>query len=108
MVVAAALIVFTLFILSGGVYLLINPPSITFGFISSNLQDQYVVEGIAVAVLIFIGFAGFILIYEGTKNPYNPSYATKLIAVGLVLIIAAVILLHLLLINKAPWLFQTS
>ncbi|MEM1728557.1 MAG: hypothetical protein QXS15_02225 [Candidatus Jordarchaeales archaeon] len=102
------LVVFALFFLSGGAYLLINPPPISFGFISNRLQDQYAVEGIVVAVLIFTSFAGFILMYEGTKNPYNPSYATKLIAVGLILIIVAVVILHLLLISKAPWLFQAS
>ncbi|MBS7287704.1 MAG: hypothetical protein KIH01_02875 [Candidatus Freyarchaeota archaeon] len=107
-VLIVALLVFFLFVLSGGVHLMLNPPQISFGFINTNIQDQYLTEGIVVAILIFIGFMGMAFVYEATKNVYNPSYATKLLAVGLILTIIAVILLHWLLIQKAPWLFRAT
>jgi len=87
---------------------MMNPSQISFGFINTSFQDQYLTEGIAVAILIFMGFMGIALTYEATKNMYNPSYATKLLAAGLILIIIAVIFLHLMLIQKAPWLFQAA
>ncbi|MBS7248183.1 MAG: hypothetical protein QXW47_00295 [Candidatus Jordarchaeales archaeon] len=87
---------------------MLNPSQISFGFINTNFQDQYLTEGIAVAILIFIGFIGITLAYEATKNVYNPSYATKLLAVGLILTIISVIFLHWMLIQKAPWLFRAA
>ncbi|MEM3749698.1 MAG: hypothetical protein QXO59_02615, partial [Candidatus Jordarchaeales archaeon] len=105
---AAAFVVFSLFVLSGGIHLMLNPSQISFGFINTNFQDQYLTEGIAVAILIFIGFIGITLAYEATKNVYNPSYATKLLAVGLILTIISVIFLHWMLIQKAPWLFRAA
>lgn len=108
MVLIAAFLIFSIFVLSGGIHFILNPPQISFGFINTNLQDQYLTEGVAVAILIFVGFMGVALVYEATKNVYNPSYATKLLAVGLILTIIAVIFLHWMLIQKAPWLFQAA
>ena len=104
----AALLIFLLFVLGGGVHMLLNPPQASLSFINPSLQDQYLTEGFAAAALIFVGFAGFALIYEATKNIFNPSYAVKLLAIGLILALVAVVALHWMLINKAHWLFQVT
>ncbi len=98
-----------LFTMGGGVYYLINNPSFndpTGGsIVNASLQDQYGIETVISVALMFIGFIGFLLIYESTKHVYNASYATKLLILGIVIILISVILLYFMLIPKTQWLF---
>ncbi|WEU41037.1 MAG: hypothetical protein OdinLCB4_003845 [Candidatus Odinarchaeum yellowstonii] len=92
---------FIYFILAGGIYDIVRQP-ITIGQSSSGtpilifsaslgggIDEQFILEGLAASMLMFLGFIGFMSIYESSKNIYNPSYAYTLIIVGLALIIIA-------------------
>ncbi len=98
-----------LFAMGGGIFYLVNSPSFTnpsgTSLVNSSLQDQYGIEMVLSIALIFVGFVGFLLIYESTKHVYNASYATKLLWLGIVMIAISVILLHWMMISKATWLY---
>nr|MDO8080709.1 hypothetical protein [Candidatus Freyarchaeota archaeon] len=97
-----------LFVMGGGIYLLVSGASFNNpygGLVSTSLSDQYGIETLLSIAFMFIGFLGFLLIYESTKHVYNASYATKLLILGIVLIVIAVGLLYWMLISKTPWLF---
>lgn len=97
-----------LFVMGGGIYLLVSGASFNNpygGLASSSLNSQYGIETLLSVAFMFIGFLGFLLVYESTKHVYNASYATKLLILGIVLIVVAVVLLYWFLIPKTRWLF---
>jgi divalent metal cation (Fe/Co/Zn/Cd) transporter len=103
------ILIIVIFVMGGGIYLLVsgspfNNPYGT-GLVSNSLSDQYGVETLLSVSFMFIGFFGFLLIYESTKHVYNASYATKLLILGIILILVAVVLLYWMLIPKTQWLF---
>ena len=106
------------FLLSGGVYLNIpdslgNKP-IAVGsqggeplWVYPSINDAFIIESIAAAIVIFIGGIGFMILYQATKNLYNPSYAQKLIALGFGLALFSFIFLQYFIVNlKAPFLLD--
>ncbi|MEM2109592.1 MAG: hypothetical protein QW327_03790 [Candidatus Odinarchaeota archaeon] len=89
------------FLLAGGIYDIVHQP-IAVGQTSSGtpvliftaslgggIDEQFLLEGLAASLLMFLGFIGFMSMYESAKNVYNPSYAYALIIAGLALIIIA-------------------
>ena len=98
-----------LFIMGGGIYILVtnvpfNSPTGS-GLASSSLSDQYGIETLLSVAFMFIGFLGFLVVYESTKHVYNASYATKLLVLGVFMIIVSTLLLYWLLIPKTTFLF---
>ena len=106
------------FLLCGGVYLNI-PDSlgrvpIALGsqggdplWVYPSINDAFVIESFIAASVIFIGAVGFMVLYSATKNLYNPSYAQKLIFVGLLLAGFAFVFLQFVIVNlKAPFLLD--
>jgi len=92
-----------LFIFAGGLYNIVNQP-LPFGQDPNTgnpmiiirppygtLSDQFVLEGMIGGILVFIGFLGFIVIYESTKHVYNPSYALMLLIAGIAMVVLAYI-----------------
>lgn len=109
---------FLFFLLCGGVYLNI-PDSlgrvpIALGsqggeplWVYPSINDAFVIESFIAASVIFIGAAGFMVLYSATKNLYNPSYAQKLIFLGLMLAGFAFVFLQFVIVNlKAPFLLE--
>ncbi len=98
-----------LFVVGGGIFLLVNNPSFNnptgTSLVNISLQDQYGIETVLSIAFVFIGFAGFLLIYESTKHVYNASYATKLLILGIIMIGGAILLLQWMIIPKATWLY---
>jgi hypothetical protein len=103
------LLAIVLFVMGGGIYLLVSGSSFNnpygTGLVYNSLNGQYGIEALLSIAFMFIGFIGFLLIYESTKHVYNASYATKLLILGTILIIVAVILLYWMLMPKTRWLF---
>ena len=89
-----------IFVFSGGIYAIVNagkPGFIPFGstssgqliFIEPSLNRQLALEGFIAGFFIIVGFLGFFLIYEGTRqsqNVYRPGYAERLMIYGLFLV----------------------
>lgn len=105
-------------LLCGGVYLAI-PDSlgrlpIALGSSGGNplwvypsINDAFVIESFVAACVIFIGAFGFLILYQATKNLYNPSYAQKLIATGVILAGFSFVFLQFVMMNlKASFLFS--
>ena len=102
-IVAMSLI---LFVLSGGMYVIVNYKSLPQGFmVIGQLSQQTVIEGIVAFAFLVIGFIGFIIIYQSTKHVYRPEYARTLLLIGIVLAFVGYVGLNWLLLKKAPNIF---
>jgi hypothetical protein len=68
-----------------------TPPFIELGDrilpVYPGLNRQVLIEGIVGGALFFIGFVGFYLMYQSTRNIYRPRYAQMMLAAGLVIIL---------------------
>ncbi|NHJ48494.1 MAG: hypothetical protein FK733_11980 [Asgard group archaeon] len=53
----------------------------------NELNEQTIVEGVAAGILMFIGAGGFYLVHYSTQYAYSPSQATKILLIGLALIL---------------------
>ncbi len=51
-----------------------------------GIHRQLLIEGIVGGALYFIGFVGFYIMYQSTRNIYRPRYSQMMLAIGLVLI----------------------
>lgn len=98
--VAITLMLVSIFLLGGGIYEISMPTRsvIPYGggflFLYPDLHDQLLSESIAVMVIYALGATGLILIYQSIKYRRNPSQASTLIRVGIVLLIIAIIILE--------------
>lgn len=111
-ILLGAVYVLLFWLLMGGVYLAIpdsngNLP-IALGannngdpvWLYPSINDAFVIESIVAAAIIFIGALGFLLLYQSTKYLYNPSYAQKLIVVGLVMCVFSFAVLQYIVIER--------
>ena len=89
----AIVLVVYYFVVSGGMFVLSyeTQPVIDTGqeilTLYPGLNRQLLIEGIVGGVLYFIGFVGFYIMYQSTRNIYRPRYSQMMLAVGLVLIL---------------------
>ncbi len=83
------------FVVSGGMFTL-SYPDFAKAIIQTSsgplsiypgLHRQLLVEGIVGGVLYFLGFLGFYIMYQSTRNIYRPRYSQMLLASGLMLIL---------------------
>jgi hypothetical protein len=103
------------FIYIGGFYYLTNenlrttvthPITDEPAFIWMNeLNEQTIVEGVAAGILMFIGAGGFYLVHYSTHFAYSPSQATKILLIGLALILLSLAALARLFYVKV-WLYN--
>jgi hypothetical protein len=91
-VIFGLLFVVVLFVLGGNIYTLVrSPPAIAGGqggapiLIAPGIDQQLGMEGIVASVVILVGVSGLGLIYYGSKYVFQPSYATRLIFLGMVM-----------------------
>ena len=96
------LTVVVLFILGGNLYTLINaPPSIIVGpngdtptLFSPTPDTQLALEGIAASVTIFMGALGLAIIYYSSRFVFEPSLATRLMLIGMIMATAGFLVLN--------------
>jgi len=94
-IVAAVVTAFSLFLLAGGVYDILEKPlsAISWGtgilFFYPNLQGQFLNESIGVMISYAIGATGILLMYQSTKYAYKPRQAYMMLLSGVVLILIA-------------------
>ncbi|MEA2070871.1 MAG: hypothetical protein U9O98_06220 [Asgard group archaeon] len=94
--IMVVILVGLLFIYIGGFYDIAQDP-LAFGsdqndqpvVITSQLNHQFLVEGMAAGILMFIGALGFFLIHYATQYAYSPKNATILLIVGIGVVIIA-------------------
>jgi len=65
-----------------------------------GLDSQFLIEGVVASIFIFIGFMGFIVMYQSTRHVYRPNYARLLLVSGIALVLASYILTTVMLNAK--------
>ncbi|MHA1731039.1 MAG: hypothetical protein ACTSU5_03805 [Promethearchaeota archaeon] len=98
MIALVATYVFAFWLVMGGIYLAIREQIAMGADASGNavwlypgIHDAFIIESIVAASLIFLGAAGFYFIYMSTKHAMNPSYARKILILGLGMALVAFI-----------------
>jgi hypothetical protein len=114
-VVAAVITGFSLFLLAGGVYDILEQPlaAIPFGrsvlfFYPYTLQAQAVIESIGVMIAYALGVVGILLMYQSTKYAYKPRQAFMMLLSGVILILIAYFYVENLVFSKLFPPSQTS
>jgi hypothetical protein len=81
--------IFLFWLVMGGIYIFIREPSSMGGdaqgnamFLYPSTHDAFIIESIVASILIFLGGAGFLLLYNATKHSFNYNYAVKLLLLG--------------------------
>jgi hypothetical protein len=106
-IVATIVAAFSLFLLAGGIYDILEQPlaAIPFGrsvlfYYPYTLQAQAVVESVGVAIAYAMGTVGLLLMYQSTKYAYKPRQAFMLLLTGMVLMLIAYIYIESLVQQK--------
>jgi len=105
-IIAAIVTAFSLFLLAGGIYDILEQPlsAIFFSgrvlFFYPYLQAQVIVESIGVMIAYAMGVAGILLMYQSTKYAYKPRQAFMMLLSGVVLILFAYIYIENLVFAK--------
>lgn len=100
MIIAAIVVIYAIFLFSGGLYTLINKPlpaayySGKFYFLYPYLSQQFVSDTIISFTLYAFGFVGLIAIYQSTRHAYNPRQAYMLLIIGVMLVLVSYIALE--------------
>jgi ABC-type enterochelin transport system permease subunit len=106
-IVAAIITAFSLFLLSGGVYDILEQPmaAIPYGktilfYYPYTLAAQAVIESIGVMIAYAMGAIGLLLMYQSTKFAYKPRQAFMLLISGIALILIAYVYIESLVFQK--------
>jgi len=98
-----------LFVLGGNIYTLVkSPPAIATGpnnepiIVYPALDVQLGLEGMVASVIIMIGVIGLGLIYYSSRYVFQPGYALRLMALGVILAGAAFLIATYLIYLKTP------
>jgi predicted neutral ceramidase superfamily lipid hydrolase len=90
-------VAFSVFLLAGGLYDLIQRPVAAifynnrFLFLNPYLSQQFISDSIIAAIIYSMGVIGLIAVYESTKYIYRPRQAYMLFLIGFVLVFMAYI-----------------
>lgn len=104
--IAIILLIATVFLISGGVYILFTPPEIFLQYggslhmIYPSLYEQTLAESMAVMLIYALGASGLMLIYRSIRYRHNPSRASLLVKVGVALLITAFIIIEVIFLQK--------
>jgi hypothetical protein len=84
-----------LFLLQTGfVYLLyVKPPALgtdssgqALFLYTGGIHDAFIIESIVASIFIFLCSLGFVFLYQASKHVYNKKIATRILAIGIILI----------------------
>ena len=107
LIVAVIITAFSLFLLAGGIYDILEQPlaAIPYGttilfYYPYTLSAQAVIESIGVMIAYGMGAIGMLLMYQSTKYAYKPRQAFMLLISGVALILIAYIYIESLVFQK--------
>jgi hypothetical protein len=105
--VFAAIFVAVLFILGGNIYTLVRtPPPIAAGvdgspiLIAPGIDIQLGMEGLVASVIIMVGVVGLGMIFFASRYVFQPGYATRLMALGIIMSTVAFLIMTFLMLVK--------
>ncbi len=93
-------IVYSVFLLGGGLYTLITRPAPSayvngvFYFLYPSISSQFISDTIIAAILYGFGFIGLFVIYQSTKSAYNPRQAYMMLIIGVAFLLLSYIFLE--------------
>ena len=98
-----------LFVLGGNIYTMVkSPPAIATGpnnepiIVYPAIDIQLGLEGMVASVVIMIGVIGLGLIYYSSRYVFQPGYALRLMALGIILAGGAFLMVTYLIMLKTP------
>lgn len=100
--IAHILIAVVILLVSGGVYMILNPEEAirgAFGIIEMRGR-QSITEGLIVAFSYVLFLVGLLVIYRGASLGYNPRIAITYVLLGVVLLIISFLLFYILILIK--------
>ena len=92
-----------LFTLGGNIFTLVNSPPaiITDGrVVYPGIDAQLALEGIAVSAILLVGVIGFGLMFHSSRFVFEPSYATRLMILGMIISSVSVLVVSYLFAYK--------
>ena len=99
-IIFGAIFVLVVFVLGGNIYTMVKTPPAIAGDSQGNpilvmpgISAQLGLEGIVASLVIIIGTFGLGLLYSASKYVFQPSHATRLMIIGVVLTGAAFLIL---------------
>ena len=104
-VLGSALLI-VLFTLGGNIFTLVSsPPAIIEGVagpevIFPGIDAQLALEGLVVSTILLTGMFGFGLMFHGSRFVFEPSYATRLMTLGIILSSVSVLIMSYLFAYK--------
>ena len=66
-----------------------------------DIQDAFIIESIVASIFIFLCSLGFVMLYQASKYVYNKKIATRILVIGIVLIVAAFFALQAMIAEKS-------
>ncbi|MEA2090067.1 MAG: hypothetical protein U9O89_04840 [Thermoproteota archaeon] len=110
-VVSAVLIAFSVFLLGGGIYDILEKPLVAIVlsggrplfYMPGSLNQQLIAESIYIMILYTVGIMGFLFAYRSTKYVYKPRQAFMLLMLGCIFIIIAYIATEMLFLARFKW-----
>lgn len=108
-VATVAILLFAVFVLAGGVYVLVQKPlSIlpqpstggwTFIY-PGTIQEQTLSEGLVSAIVYAVAFLGLFMLFKSTRSVYRPRQAYLLLILGLIIVLFSIFYMGSLLSSK--------
>jgi hypothetical protein len=103
-------LIFILVVYGGGIWDIVyrdkvltmgsNPSTGAAILISPGFDNQFLIEGVVASLFIFIGFMGFIVMYQSTRHVYRPNYARLLLVSGMALVLVSYLMLTVMMNGK--------
>ena len=93
-------VAYTVFLFSGGLYMLITHPAPAYlgqsviYFLYPSTSGQFVSDTIIAGILYALGFVGLLAIYQSTKSAYKPRQAYMLLIIGVTFLLLSYIFLE--------------
>ena len=89
--------IFLFLLQTGFVYLIyVEPPALGTNqntgeavFLFESIHEAFIIESIVASIFIFLCSLGFVFLYQASKHVYDKKMATRILAIGIVLILLA-------------------
>jgi len=92
LLIPVLVVVFAVFLFSGGVYDLVQRPlpavyyNNRFLFLNPYLSEQFVGDSIVAAIIYSLGVVGLMMVYQSTRYVYKPRQAYMMLLIGITLL----------------------
>lgn len=99
-IISIVVIGFTIFMLGGGLYDLIQAPLPAASYqgriliVYPGLSDQFVGDSVVAMTIYAVGVAGIMFMYQSTRYAYKPRQANMMLMIGIIFLFIAFVFLE--------------